>query len=54
LFCDWKRWAEDNGEKVNSSKWFSGRLEAMKLSPQRRHEGSGFCGMAWNVFDDEV
>ena len=50
LFYDWKKWAEKNGEKINTSKWFSRRLQAMKFHPQRGHRGAaGFCGMAWDL-----
>jgi putative DNA primase/helicase len=55
LYLDWKHWAEANGEKINSAKWLSARLEAMKFSPRRSSKGdAGFCGLEWAPSDDEV
>jgi putative DNA primase/helicase len=55
LHLDWRLWAEANGERVNSAKWLSARLEAMKFSPRRNSKGAaGFCGLTWVSDDDEV
>jgi putative DNA primase/helicase len=58
LHLDWRQWAEEYGEKVNSGKWFSARLEAMNFSSQRGSGGvAGFCGLAWApdpIDDDDV
>jgi putative DNA primase/helicase len=57
LYRDWRHWAEANGERVNSTKWLSARLEERKFIPLRGSRGvAGFCGLRWarDEGDDDV